>query len=73
MPDDFMVHDITVNETTQIPPSGVGLKRLTIVRFFVGTHGPFQLEYDTHNFTAERAKADITAKVAALRTLTTSY
>ncbi len=73
MPDDFLVHDTTVNETTQIPPSGVGLKRLTIVRFFVGHHGPFQLEYDTHAFNAEAAKADIAAKVAALRTLTSSY
>ncbi len=73
MPEELTVHDTTVNETTQIPPSGVGLRRLTIVRFFVGNHGPFQLEYPTHDFTAEKATADIAAKVQQLRTLTASY
>ncbi len=73
MPEDLAVHDTTVNETTQIAPSGVGVKRLTIVRYFVGAHGPFQLEYDTHSFAADQAKADIQKKVGELRSLTSSY
>lgn len=71
--DELNVHDTTVNETSQIPASGVGVKRLTIVRFFVGAHGPFQLEYDTHAFSAAQAKVDIQKRVAELRDLQSTY
>ncbi len=73
MPHDLTVHDTTVTETSQIPPSGVGVRRLTIVRYFVGDHGPFQLEYPTGSFTPEQAKADIQKRVQELRTLQESY
>ncbi len=73
MDDAFAVHDLTKNETTQVPPSGVGIKRKTIVRFFVGIHGPFQLEYDTGSYSDATARQDIANQVQSLRNLTAAY
>ncbi len=60
------VHDITVAESPVISLSGP-IKRLTIVRYFIGNHGPFQDQYDSDKADSATIKAGIDRRVGVLR------
>lgn len=72
MPDEFKVTGITVSEVPVIPALGP-ITRHTIVRYMVGQHGPFQDDYTTAEYTPEKAKTGIEARVRDQRTLVQAF
>lgn len=66
--DDFKVHDITSTEQSVPTPTGT-FKMVRRVTYFVGTHGPFTLEYAKQDATAARIKSDIQAEVDSLKSI----
>lgn len=69
--EDFKVHDVVVTSSQQFTAAGT-LKRLTTVRFWVGTHGPFVEMFEAGSDSAAEIKSAIDRKTAALRSLMTS-
>ncbi len=68
MPDEYAVHDIAVSESPHIGLSGV--TQQVIVRYFVGeANGPFTDVYRKDEYTPEKARAAIDARVQGLRAL----
>lgn len=61
-------HDVRVQEVTRLALGGNPV-RYTTVTFYVGTHGPFNVEWLTQDFTAAKAKEAIEAKARELRDL----
>ena len=71
MPDvnDLKVRDVIVKDDVDFSPSSFG-KPLTTVTFFVGTHGPFRLQYPKDQATDVRINSDIDSQVVKLRRIT---
>jgi len=69
---DAAVRNLTV--TTGVKFDGTG-RAFTVTRytFFVGTHGPFTLEYWPGRDTPAQVQADIQARVDSLRVLGAVY
>lgn len=61
--------NITVTERAVSPGPGLAPAPHTVVRFNVGTHGPFELTYPTASFKPEIAKSDIAARVQQINTV----
>lgn len=68
MVDPFAVHDLQVQETPFSTPTG-DIVRRTVVRYFVGDHGPFQDVYESTSFDPAVAQEGILKRVRDLRTL----
>lgn len=69
-PQDFTINRVNVSEQ----PAFDGINsagRKTLVTFYVGNHGPFQLKYDGKLPDSYTVQADMDAQVLALRTLCT--
>lgn len=69
--DPLTVHDIQVQTTNMFTQSGQ-VKKISRLTFYVGTHGPFSIDYDPDQATSERMQADINHQVVELRRLTTA-
>ena len=64
----FAVHDLTIREAPQLGDVGGAVIVRTVVRFSVGTHGPFTIIYDGRP-NAAQVSQDVTARVNELRQL----
>lgn len=60
------VHDVVVQQQPRFGPGG-SVQTVTLVSFFVGAHGPFRLEYQPTQATAEKINGDIDHQVVELR------
>lgn len=69
MDNTLTVHDVTVSDTVAFGAGGNAIPK-TAVTFFVGTHGPFRLQYDKAQATADRINMDIQNQVTLLRSVT---
>ncbi len=67
--DSYAVRNVQVQDAVTFAQNG-GSRRVARVTFYVGTHGPFNLEYPPGDATADKINADIAAKVAQLRQIT---
>ncbi len=72
MTDHLAVHGITVSENPVITPLGA-VRRVKVVRYMVGDNGPFQDEYSMEEFTPDKAKTGIEARVKDLRALLDAF
>ena len=68
IPVQYNVHDILVQHTGTFTPTGQW-KSMTQVRYYIGTHSPFQLTYEAGQDTADAIKADIQKQVDLLRAI----
>jgi hypothetical protein len=65
-PNDYLVHDTQVSNQTGFTTGGLIATR-TVVTFYVGTHGPFRLDFAQSEATAAAIQAGIDAQVQVLR------
>lgn len=70
-PIDLAVHDVLLRDVTRLGLQGAMnyIKQLT---FYVGSHGPFVVEWPTVDFDANKAKKAMQDQVAELRLLTSA-
>jgi hypothetical protein len=66
---DLTVHGVTIKDDVDFAPSNFG-KPLTTVTFWVGSHGPFRLQYPKEKATSTQINSDIDHQVVELRRIT---
>jgi hypothetical protein len=65
-PDPYQIHDVTVLDI----PGVIGSLHPAVTKrvvFYVGTNGPFQLNYSFQQYSAAQVRADMQAQVQILR------
>jgi hypothetical protein len=65
--DDLSVHDILVQDQIRLEGGKAG--KVTLLQFYVGTHGPFMRDFAPPNNSTADIQAYIQQKVADLRAL----
>lgn len=65
-PNDLSVHDPQISEQTRFGTAG-GIERVTVVRYFIGPHGPFTIELPPGEATAAAIRSRIDNQVALIR------
>lgn len=65
-PEQALPRDVLISESLQPTTSGT-FEKHTFVRFYVGKHGPFTLEYGPGAYSVERARGDIAAKASEVQ------
>lgn len=68
-PEPLLPRDVIVSESLQPTTSGT-FEKHTFVRFYVGKHGPFTLEYTPAQYSVDKARGDIQAKVSEVAAIT---
>jgi hypothetical protein len=68
MPEDLAVNSVIVDSTTRLTPRG-DIEPIMRVRFRIGDHGPFSLEFKKADFTPENVKREQDAIAATIRSL----
>jgi hypothetical protein len=67
-PDDFKVHSIAISHQPGFGTGGTPTVTKN-VKFHVGNHGPFYLNYPASEGTADKVKSDIQAQVQEIQSI----
>lgn len=67
-PTDFTVHDVLISNQTQFDRAGAP-SQVSVVTYYVGSHGPFTLTYRIGEGKPEKVRADMAEQVKQLREL----
>lgn len=65
---DLSVHDVQVSQQPMFTPSGI--QQTWVVRYFVGSHGPFVHQYATATLDQAQVQSDIQATVQSIAAVT---
>ncbi len=68
MPPDWTILPKGITETVEVDENG-NFVRTRLVRFRVGTHGPFQLKILSEDFTADKLRAELDRHAAEIMAL----
>lgn len=67
-PQDLKLRDVMVHDRPHYGP-GNAITSETVVTYYVGAHGPFTDVYPAPEYTPEKARAAMEARMAGLHTL----